>query len=213
MKVLAIAGTKRKNGLVSSMCQRILDGAIDNGHETEMINLYDYNINYCVGCWNCSKLGKCFQEDDFEIILDKVKEADVIILGSPVYWSDVSAILKNFFDRHTGYAMYLPSKANEYHKLPKWTKFKTLISVAKKFGAKKKFANKKFVLVTACTSPFPVSHITKEIPQTLYVLKMYAKKLKGKIIAKLVYTDTLFRFWNKEEKVMKKAYEIGRKLK
>ena len=103
-KITAIIGTHRKKGLVSSLAEKILDGAKQNGHLTELINLYDYNIGYCIGCWNCAKTGKCFQNDDFELIYNKMKESDIIIIGSPVYWGNISGIMKNFIDRHTGYS-------------------------------------------------------------------------------------------------------------
>ncbi len=74
-------------------------------------------------------------------------------------------------------------------------------------------ANKKFILVTACTSPFPISHFSREIPQTLCIMKMHVKKLKGKVVAKLVYTDTLFKFLaNKEKGLWIKLIRIGKGL-
>jgi len=214
MKVLAIVGTPRRNGLVSSLCQRILDGAEENGHQVEMVNLYDYDIGYCRGCWGGAKLGRCILKDDHEKVLEKLREAEVVILGSPIYWSDVSGIMKNFFDRQTAYMNIFPGGEN-YYKLPTKEKFKTMLKASKNFGPKEhEFRNKKFILVTACTSPFPVSHLSKEVPQTLYVMKMYAKKMKGKVIAKLVYTDTLFKFLSKkEQKIMEKAYKTGKQIK
>ena len=44
MKVLALVGTKRKNGLVSRLCEKILEGAEENGHQIELVNLYDYRL-------------------------------------------------------------------------------------------------------------------------------------------------------------------------
>lgn len=213
MNILAIVGTQRKNGLVSTLCQRILEGAGKNGHDTEIVNLYDYTIHYCIGCWSCATTGKCFQKDDFETVLGKIKEADVIVLGSPVYWSDVSAIMKTLFERCTGDVMYHPPHASTYHNLSKREKIEKMLSTARKFGAKEKYGDKKFILAVACTMPFPLSHISGEVPHTLYVMKRFVKKLKGNVIAKVVYTDTLFKFWdNKEEKMMKKAYKIGEDL-
>ncbi len=58
LRVLAVVGTSRKNGLVSRMCEKVLEGAADNGHETELINLYDYNIGWCTGCWACADTGQ-----------------------------------------------------------------------------------------------------------------------------------------------------------
>jgi putative NADPH-quinone reductase len=214
MKVLAVVGTKRKKGLVSRMCEKILEGANENGHETEIINLYDYNINYCIGCWACAKKGKCIYEDDFESIFKKIEESDVIILGSPCYWGDVSGIMKNFFDRHTGSAMYKPDNATGFYKMKLMEKLKTYIYAMKNFGAYPYLHGKKFMIVVAMTLPFPASHLSGELPQTVRCMKIYIGNLKGKLIGKVIYTDTLFKLLrNKEERVMKKAYIAGKKLK
>jgi multimeric flavodoxin WrbA len=212
MNVLAVIGTQRKNGNISSLAKKILESAKENGHQTELINLYDYRIKYCIGCWSCASNGKCFQDDDFELIFNKLKKADVIIIGSPVYWGNVSAIMKNFFDRHTGYAMYIPPNMNKVQNLSIYSKIKILINVMKNFGPKKGLEKKKFVLIIASTIPF--KHLRGDVPNTLHAIKTYIKNLKGKVIAKLIYTDTLFKFKSKKEvKMMKKAYKIGNKLK
>ena len=108
MKITAVVGTSRKNGQVSTMCKKVLEGAETNGHETEIINLYDYKIEPCIGCWRCNKSEKCFQEDDFDKIYKKLEDSDVIVVGSPCYWGNVTGILTNFFDRHIPY-MFQPS--------------------------------------------------------------------------------------------------------
>ena len=101
MKILAIIGTNRKKGNITKLCEKILEGANENGHQSELINLYDYKINYCRGCWACTSNGECSQKDDFNQVYNKVVDADVIIISSPVYWGNITAIMKNFFDRHT----------------------------------------------------------------------------------------------------------------
>ncbi|MCT4688890.1 flavodoxin family protein [Vallitalea sp.] len=73
-------------------------------------------IIICIGCWKCVEKEKCILKDDFEIIFNKLKDADVIIIGSPVYWGDVSSKMKTFFDRHTGYAMVKPKNAHEFYR-------------------------------------------------------------------------------------------------
>jgi multimeric flavodoxin WrbA len=217
MKVLAIVGTRRNEGLISRMCGEILKGAAENGHQTELINLYDYQVGYCTGCWACARLGKCVMGletgDEFELIFEKVKEAAVIILGSPCYWGNVSGIMKNFFDRHSGSAMYKPPHASQFSKMKFSEKLRTLVGQMKNFGAHPYLRGKGFIIVTAMTVPFPVSRLSGDLPQTVKAMRAYVANLKGKLIGKVIFTDTLFKFLkNKEKRIMKKAYKIGKKL-
>ena len=210
-KILAIIGTHRKNGIVSTLAKNILKGARNNGCETELINLFDYNIEDCIGCWNCSKLGKCFKNDDFEPVFEKVKEAEIIILGSPVYWGNISGILKTFIDRHTGYAMYLPPDIDKAHELPTWKKMKVALRAMKNFGPRPDFRQKKFILIISATIPF--KHFFNDIKNTLKSLKIYIKKLNGTIIEKLIITDSLFKFRkNRIKRINEKAQMIREKL-
>jgi len=137
----------------------------------------------------------------------------VIILGSPCYWGNISGIMKNFFDRHTGYAMYKPSQASQFYKM-KWTeKLKTLLSQMKKFGSHPFLRGKRFIIVAAMTVPFPVSHLSGDLSGIVKAMKTYIGKMNGKLIGKIIFTDTLFRFLkNKEERMMKNAYKAGRKI-
>jgi len=210
-KILAIIGTHRKNGVVSTLAKNILKGANDNGKETELINLYDYNIEECIGCWTCSKLGKCFKNDDFEALFEKVKEAEIIILGSPVYWGNISGIMKTFFDRHTGYAMYIPPDLDKAYELPTWKKLKVALRAMKNFGPRPEFGQKTFILIVSAT--IPLKHFFNDIKNSLKSLKIYVRKLNGIIIEKLIITDSLFKFRkNRIKNFNEKALKIGEKL-
>ncbi|MFX1313911.1 MAG: NAD(P)H-dependent oxidoreductase, partial [Promethearchaeota archaeon] len=179
--------------------------------DTELINLYDYNIEDCIGCWSCSELGKCFKNDDFEHLFEKVKEADIIILGSPVYWGNISGIMKTFFDRHTGYAMYLPPNIDKAQELPIWKKLKVALRTMKNFGPRPEFGKKKFIFIISATIPF--KHFMNDIKNTLKSLKIYVRKLNGTIIEKFIVTDSLFKFRkNKIKRIKEKALKIGEKL-
>jgi multimeric flavodoxin WrbA len=73
-----------------------------NGLETELISLQGKVINPCLGCYGCTKEAKCVQEDDdFAEILAKMREAEGIILGSPVYLSSVVPQMMALLDRAT----------------------------------------------------------------------------------------------------------------
>ena len=104
MKVIAINGSPRKNWNTDILLKKVLDGAAASGAETEMVYLYDLNFRGCVSCMAC-KLRKeprpcrCIRKDDLTAVLDKVHEADAVVLGSPIYFSEVTGEMRSFFER------------------------------------------------------------------------------------------------------------------
>ncbi len=99
-KVLILAGSPRKNGNSIALCREFERGAAENGNETELILLRDKNIGYCEACYNCKTHdGECVKKDDMADILRKMNGADVMVLGSPVYFYSVDARMKTLIDR------------------------------------------------------------------------------------------------------------------
>lgn len=98
-KVLILAGSPRKNGNSDVLGQQFALGATAAGHQVETIYLGDMKLNFCIACDTCRKNGRCFQQDDAEGIIDKMIEADVIVLASPVYFYTLSAQMKTLIDR------------------------------------------------------------------------------------------------------------------
>lgn len=104
MKVLAINGSPRKNFNTAKMLNSSLEGAKSLGAETELINLYDKPFKGCVSCFACklknSKThGLCAYKDELTPILQKCLEADVIILGAPIYYDMPSGVSRSFLER------------------------------------------------------------------------------------------------------------------
>ena len=100
MKVLGINGSVRKNGNTALIIGQIFESLSTKGIETELIQLADYEIQPCRGCFACKGRGNCvFENDGFAGIFSLMTEADGIILGSPVYSADVSAKMKAFLER------------------------------------------------------------------------------------------------------------------
>lgn len=103
MKVIAINGSPRKNWNTARLLQRGLRGAEAAGAETEIINLYDLNYHGCISCFGCKRKGapacKCFARDDLTPVLEKVQASDVLLLGSPVYFGDVTGQMRSFLER------------------------------------------------------------------------------------------------------------------
>ncbi|HID93221.1 MAG TPA: flavodoxin family protein, partial [bacterium (Candidatus Stahlbacteria)] len=99
MKVLGIVGSPRKGGNTDTLVREVLKGANSKGAETEKVYLGDLNIRPCDACGLCSENGKCVVKDDFQLIFQKIKESDGVVLGSPIYCSTVTAQTKALIDR------------------------------------------------------------------------------------------------------------------
>lgn len=104
MKVLAFNGSPRKTWNTATLLNKALEGAASQGAETELIHLYDLNFKGCKSCFACKtkgskSYGKCAVKDDLAPILEKVEEADAIILGSPIYFGTVSGEMRSFMER------------------------------------------------------------------------------------------------------------------
>lgn len=98
-KVLIISSSPRKGGNSDLLCDQFLKGAQEAGHAVEKISLREHKINYCLGCGVCNTTHKCVQKDDMAPLLDKMVEANVIVLATPVYFYSVDGQLKTFIDR------------------------------------------------------------------------------------------------------------------
>jgi multimeric flavodoxin WrbA len=100
MKILAIVGSPRPKGNTSYLVDQALQEAAVHGLDTEKIILTKYKVNPCQGHDNCSSFSACKQDDDVPWILDKFCSAEGIILGSPVYYYNMTAQMKAFVDRN-----------------------------------------------------------------------------------------------------------------
>jgi multimeric flavodoxin WrbA len=99
MKVVAIVGSPRKHGNTEILASHTLKAIAEEGIETELIPLAGKEINPCDACMACEDSGECIIEDDFLPVLNKMIEADGIILASPVYFGSCSALLKALMER------------------------------------------------------------------------------------------------------------------
>ena len=95
MKTVAIVGSPRKEGncdlLVKALCDKV-DG------DVESFFLNDLDVRFCDACLSC-KEGDCIKDDDIRKIMDKILEADLLILSSPIYYGQITAQLKTLIDR------------------------------------------------------------------------------------------------------------------
>lgn len=94
--ILGICGSPR-DGNTSWMMRQILIEKTRS--ETELIFLKDMNIELCDGCLTCEETGECIKNDDMQAIYERMGKCDKIVIGTPVYFDSVPALLKNFIDR------------------------------------------------------------------------------------------------------------------
>jgi multimeric flavodoxin WrbA len=100
MKVIGFNASPRKNGNTVTLVKAVLKGAEARGAEVRLVNLCELEMRGCIACEGCKKdLGTCVQKDDLSPILRDLKEADAIVLATPVYWWHVTAQLKMLTDR------------------------------------------------------------------------------------------------------------------
>ena len=102
-KVVVLIGSVRKNGNTELLANRFIEGAGKN-NQVEVISVSEYNVSPCIGCNSCfsRENNACFNDDDMSIIYEKLANADVVVIASPVYFYGISAQLKAIVDRlHT----------------------------------------------------------------------------------------------------------------
>jgi len=86
MKVLLISGSPKPNGNTAQLMQECAKVIQDSGVEAEVVSLADMKIESCIACQKCAKTGECGLDDGLNEIIRKVKQADGLIVGVPVYF-------------------------------------------------------------------------------------------------------------------------------
>ena len=95
MNIIGISGSPRDKN-TNYMLRTVLDAT---GQEYELITLKDKDIKPCNACGGCYKSYQCVIKDDMQEIYGKLSKADIIVLGSPTYFDNVTALMKIFIDR------------------------------------------------------------------------------------------------------------------
>jgi multimeric flavodoxin WrbA len=99
LKILGICGSPRRDGNTDVLLKEALKGAQEAGAEVEAIFLRDKTISPCLEIYGCKIDGRCVIEDDFHEVADRMVQADVLILASPIFFYTVSAHTKMLMDR------------------------------------------------------------------------------------------------------------------
>lgn len=104
MKALALNGSPRKGWNTAALLEKALEGAASEGAATEFVHLYDLDYKGCVSCFACKlkggkSFGRCGFRDGLTPTLEKAAEADVLLLGSPIYFGVVTGEMRSLQER------------------------------------------------------------------------------------------------------------------
>jgi multimeric flavodoxin WrbA len=197
IKVVAIVGSYRKGKTIDSAVSAVLEGAKDKGAETKKIYLLDKHIEFCTNCRSCTQTkvetsrGKCVHNDDMDNILTEIDNADAIVLGSPINFDNITAIMKRFVERLIPYAYWPWGKAAPVHRITK--------------------KDKRAVTITSSACPAFIGRIL--MPGALVTMKKAAKIMGAKVTKSLYFGPVAGREDSQlSEKALRKARKAGEEL-
>ena len=213
-KVMIINGGPRKNMNTAQVLESAMKGAKDAGAEVEIVHLYDLDFKGCKSCFACQLKnaktdGVCAIKDGLRPILEKAREADVIIVGSPVYFSYPTGVTRSFLER-----LMFPNYTYAYNEdgsrqrpiIPKRTAMIFTMNVPEEGLEQWKYPT----LLGTCadTMRFNFGHC-----ETLYVCDTYQFKDYSR------YAMTMFKEEDKRKHRdehfpvdLQNAYELGKRL-
>ena len=104
MRIIGINGSPRRSWNTAKMVQSALDGAASVGAETKCYDLFAMDFRGCSSCFECKRLGgesyaRCAMRDDLTPLLEDILTCDGFVLGSPVYFGDVTACVRALLER------------------------------------------------------------------------------------------------------------------
>lgn len=128
-KIIVLNGSPRLKGNTSCLIEELKKGAMESGNEVTVFNLGQMNIHGCLGCFCGGKdhNSPCVQKDDMDKIYPVYKEADIVVLASPLYYWTISGQLKMTFDR-----LFAVAECDENYRNPK--KDAILLMAAEGYG-------------------------------------------------------------------------------
>lgn len=97
--VFVISTSPRKGGNSETLADAFIRGVQEAGNSVEKVCLYDQAIGFCKGCLACLKTHRCAIHDDADVIAQKMRDADVLVFATPIYYYEMSGQMKTMLDR------------------------------------------------------------------------------------------------------------------
>ncbi len=188
MKVLIINASPRKKGITSTLLDEVKT-AINPAYPLDMVRIQDLEIRPCIGCLKCRPDKPCvLPRDDANILAEKIKEADLLIIGAPVYWGNMPGTLKLFFDRNVPLFEYCEAKPIKYIPRPQ-------------------LKGKKAILIVNGGAPFPYNLLPSQSSGTIRSIKTVLKAGGIKIVS-ILNVPNSFNFEKSKQRYLNKVRRI-----
>ena len=192
MNVLIIHSSPRRKGVTSTLLSEI-EAAITPAHEVQTIHIQNLNIKPCIGCMKCRPDKSCIlPEDDAHALAEKVRWADFIVIGCPVYWGNMPGTLKLFFDRNVPLFEYAEAKAIRYVPRPR-------------------LRGKRAALVVSSVGPYPYNLLRSQSGGAIRSLKTILKAGGVKIVSVLNVPDS-YNFEKRKKRYLRRARQISAQI-
>ena len=178
MRYLILNGSPRKNGVTAQLLDRVQE-TLKTAHEGEYVHLYDLPIKPCIGCLKCRPDKTCIlPRDGAHEVAEKIKQADLLVLGTPTYWGNMTGVMKLLFERCVPVFEYLDG-----------------------FTIRKNLKGKKALLLIPSGAPFPFNLLASQSRGTASAVKTVLKSGGVKVL-KTLYVPNARKFETKKEKVL-----------
>ena len=117
MNILVLNGSPRPNGNTKQMAEAFRSGALSVGHRVDVVDICKLHINGCLACEYCHTKGRgeCIQKDDMQELYALLREAEMLVIASPIYYHGISGQLKCVIDRF--YSAAYPTKPPKLKKV------------------------------------------------------------------------------------------------
>ncbi len=189
MNVLIINASPRKKGVISTLIEE-LKSSINPSHNVEVVRIQDLNIKPCIGCMKCRPDKNCIlPRDDAHILAEKIKNADILIFGVPVYWGNMPGTLKIFFDRTVPLFEYCEARAIRYIPKPQ-------------------LKGKKAIIIVSSGAPYPYNLLSSQSRGTIRSLKTILHAGGVKIISIINVADS-YNFEKKKNTYINKVRKLA----
>ncbi len=104
MKAIGINGSPRKTWNTAMLLEKALEGARSKGADTKLVHLYGLSYKGCISCFACKEVGgksygRCAAKDELSPLLEEISRADVLIIGSPIYFRTETGETRSFLER------------------------------------------------------------------------------------------------------------------
>jgi NAD(P)H-dependent FMN reductase len=170
MKMLVLNASPKKKGKVAGLLSAVADGARGT-HDIEWIDLYGLSIKPCLGCMKCRPDKPCaLPRDGAHVVAEKIAAADVLVVGTPTYWANMSAPLKALFDRSVTTLEY--------------------IETGKMSLPRPLLRGKRAVIVTASSAPWPLNLLPSQARGAVRSVSVVLKSAGMRIVGTIMLGNT-----------------------